>query len=79
MDQLVELERIDLAGVVTLEALPHMVEQPRKLRLVVGTDGRTRGAPLRLRRTGLRACPAVGITARHRLRTLLGAPPRRRS
>jgi hypothetical protein len=79
MDQLVELERVDLAGVVTLEALPHVVDQPRKLRLVVGTDDSTRRAPLRFRRTGLRACPAVGIAGRHLMRTLLGDLPRRRS
>ena len=72
MDELVELERVDLAGVVTLEALSHMFEQPRELGLVIGADGSASRSPFRLRRTGLRACPAVGIAGRYRLRTLLG-------
>jgi hypothetical protein len=60
MDELVELERVDLAGVVTLEALAHMFEQPRELALVISADGRTSRAPLSLRRTELNARAAAG-------------------
>jgi hypothetical protein len=68
MDELVELERVDLAGVVTLEALTHVLEQPPELGLVIGADGGARGSPLRLRRTGTPAHPAAGIADCHRLR-----------
>jgi hypothetical protein len=71
MDEVVELERVELARVVAHEALAHVFDQPRELRLVIGADGSAGRAPLSLGRTGLRACPAAGIAGRHRLRTLL--------
>jgi hypothetical protein len=49
MDQIVERECVDPAGVVAREALSDVFVQPRELSLVVRADRRARGAPLRLR------------------------------
>jgi len=49
MDQIIELERIDLAAVKPGEALAHVLEQPPKLLVVVGANqlaGRSTTSPL---------------------------------
>ena len=49
MDQIIELERIDLATVKPNKALAHVVKQPPKLLVVVGADeltGRSTTSPL---------------------------------
>jgi hypothetical protein len=39
VDEIIELEGIDLAGVETSKAVPHELEQQPQLLLVVGADG----------------------------------------
>ena len=49
MDQLIELERIDLAAVQPSKALAHVLKQPLQLLVVVGADhltGRSTTSPL---------------------------------
>jgi hypothetical protein len=49
VDQLIEVERIDLAAVKPSKALAHVLKQPPQLLLVVGADqltGRSTTSPL---------------------------------
>jgi hypothetical protein len=48
VDEIVELERVDLAGVVAGEPVSDAPDQLGELRLVVGSDGRARRAPFSL-------------------------------
>lgn len=48
MDQIVELELIDLAGVELTEPVPHVLQQTPKLLLVIGRHRRACRPALRL-------------------------------
>lgn len=50
VDEIVELERVDLTGVVPSQPVAHALDQPLKLGFVVPADGRAGSAPARLRR-----------------------------
>lgn len=50
MDQIVELERVDLAGVVASEAVANVLDQLRQLGFVIGAEASASSAALGLRR-----------------------------
>src|SRR5918996_2131963 len=69
VDEIVELERVDLTGVVPSQPVAHALDQPLKLGFVVPADGRAGSAPARLRRlrgdAGSDRPAAPGIACAH--------------